>query len=181
VGFVAASFVGGIALGLATKPGSVPIYIGAMLIAIALVLLIDSRVQFGKAVLWGLALWLPAHLIGGLWVVDGEVVYAHWILKPVVRYDNLVHAFGFGVAGLATLEAMRRSVAPGSRAVAFLIVWFGGMAIGAVNEIVEWISTKVQTVNNVGDFENSMRDLAANAIGAAVAGWWVARRDQTPV
>ena len=104
-------------------------------------------------------------------MLDGEVMYSHWIIQPVVRYDNVVHAWGFGAAGVATLQAMRLSLGTSTRLVAFMIVWFGGMAIGAVNEIVEWLGTKVQEHTNVGDFENAMRDLAANAIGAAIAAW----------
>jgi uncharacterized membrane protein YjdF len=178
--FVATSFAGGIGLGLASKAGSVPIYAAAMLLAIAVVLLVDRRVTLTLPVLWSLAVWLALHLVGGLWVVGGDVVYAHWIIEPVVRYDNVVHAFGFGVAGLATLQAMRRSMPTPSPAAVFFVVWFGGMGLGAMNEVVEWVSTKLQTATNVGDFDNSMRDLAWNLIGAAAAGVWAATRRGDP-
>jgi len=171
-----AVYVFGLAIGKITKADFVVIYAVSMALVMALIVWIDAHVHFSRWVLWGLVVWLLGHLIGGLWVLDGDVMYGHWIIEPVVRFDNVVHAWGFGVAGVATLEAMRTSLGTPSRVVIFVIVWFGGMATGALNEVLEWLGTKLQENTNVGGFENAMRDLASNAIGAAVAGWWCARR-----
>jgi hypothetical protein len=165
----------GVAIGTITEADFVGVYAVSMALVIALIAWIDAHVHFSRWVLWGLIAWLLGHLVGGLWVLHGEVMYGHWIIEPVVRFDNVVHAWGFGVAGVATLEAMRPSLGTPSRVVVFVIVWFGGMATGALNEVIEWLGTKVQENTNVGGFENAMRDLASNAVGAAGAGWWCAR------
>ena len=52
----------------------------------------------------------------------------------------------------------------------------GGLGFGAVNEMVEFLITRVSPETNIGGFENTGWDLVANTIGAAVAALWVHRR-----
>ena len=94
-----------------------------------------------------------------------------------LRYDNVVHFCGFGVAGIATWEAlaprlMRRD--PPALA-AGIVVWLFGMGIGALNEVVEFAIALNVEDSNVGGYLNTGRDLVANMLGAAVAGMVVAR------
>ena len=51
-----------------------------------------------------------------------------------------------------------------------------GQGVGAFNEVVEFAASHLLAATNVGGYENTGRDLVANLLGTAVAGWWVSRR-----
>jgi hypothetical protein len=50
------------------------------------------------------------------------------------------------------------------------------MGIGALNEVIEFGITHVQTATQIGGYQNTGRDLVANMLGGAVAGVIAARR-----
>jgi hypothetical protein len=52
-------------------------------------------------------------------------------------------------------------------------VMIGGLGFGALNEMVEFLITRVVPDSNIGGFENAGWDLVANTIGAALAALWV--------
>ena len=101
-------------------------------------------------------------------------LYNVWLL-PFVRFDHLVHAIGFGFAGMAFWESVRHTV---DRAVASgaAMTMMGGLGFGALNEMVEFLITSVVPDTNIGEFENTGWDLVANTVGAAFAAIWVRRR-----
>lgn len=175
VAVVALYYTGFLVVGFATGNGQViyyAVFIAVLLVAVAYG---DSRRNFSNLVLWGLALWGALHMAGGLIPVAGSrVLYNVWLL-PFVRFDHLVHAIGFGFAGLAFWESVRhavdRTVASGAA-----MVMIGGLGFGALNEMIEFLITRVVPDTNIGGFENMGWDLVANAFGAAVAAIWVRRR-----
>ncbi|HYV01574.1 MAG TPA: hypothetical protein VEM93_04460 [Actinomycetota bacterium] len=89
---------------------------------------------------------------------------------PTLHYDRLVHAFGFGTSSVACWQALRLHIStrPISGGIAFLIA-LCGMGIGAVNEVVEFVSTEVVETSNVGGYANTGWDLVFNAAGCTVA------------
>lgn len=73
-------------------------------------------------------------------------------LAPHLRYDNVVHFFGFGVAGVAAWEALGarlgcRDPAPMAEGIT---VWLFGMGIGALNEVVEFAIALNVEESNIG-------------------------------
>ena len=122
-------------------------------------------------------MWGVLHLAGGLIELDhGRILY-NATLVPWIRYDNVVHAIGFGAAGLAAYEAVRAAIdAPVSTAIAWMVTWLAAMGAGALNEVVEFGATHLLAATEVGGYENTGRDLVANLIGGAVAGFWAASR-----
>ena len=152
----------------------VPYYAAFMAILLALVGFWDGRRHFSHTVLWGLALWGALHMAGGMVPVSGgRVLYNVWLL-PFVRFDHLVHAIGFGFAGMAFWESVRHTVDSGECSGA-AITMMGGLGFGALNEMVEFLITRVVPDTNIGEFENTGWDLVANTIGAAAAALWVRR------
>lgn len=168
------------AYGFATAAGLTVPYLFVVVAGGVAVMAVDRRVAFSGVVAAGLTAWAVAHLAGGLVGLDGDRVLYNAVLGPGVRYDNVVHFFGFGVAGIACWEALSHftvwAVRPSARATA-LIVWLFGMGVGAVNEVVEFGVSQVVEDSNVGGYLNTGRDLVANLLGAAVAGLLVARRE----
>ena len=172
VAVVGAYYLGFLALGFATNNSQVPYYAGFMALTLAAAAYWDARHHFSPLVLWGLATWGALHMAGGMIPVSGSrVLYNVWLL-PFARFDHLVHAIGFGFAGIAFWESVRPTVDRSSGAE---ITLMGGLGIGAVNEMIEFLITRVVPDTNIGGFENTGWDLVANTVGAAVAAWWVHR------
>jgi hypothetical protein len=144
----------------------------------ALALYLDRRVAFSNVVAIGLTAWAIAHLAGGLVQLDDHRVLYNAELLPGVRYDNVVHFVGFGVAGIACWEALSlnlRGCCPAPSMAAW-VVWLLGMGVGALNEVVEFGISQIVAESNIGGYVNTGRDLVANLLGAAVAGALVSRR-----
>ncbi len=69
----------------------------------------DAKVHFSMLVLVGLAVWGFGHLAGGLVPLDGpgdRILYNATFLRWG-HFDNVVHAIGFGTAGIGVWEATR--------------------------------------------------------------------------
>jgi uncharacterized membrane protein YjdF len=156
------------------------IYIAVMLILIGIVGFVHSRVRLSTGALWALSLWGALHMAGGLvpvpdsWPINGDirVLYSWWIIPDRLKYDQIVHAYGFGVTTWVCWQAIRAAVRPlGELQPTFGVLTLcvaGGMGFGAANEIIEFIATLV-TTTNVGGYENTGWDLVSNMVGAVIA------------
>ena len=166
-------------------------YFVSLLVIIAVALAVHAKVHFSDGVLWALSVWGAAHLAGGLvplpadWSYHGDqaVLYSWWLIPRMLKYDHVVHAFGFGTTAVAAVQAMRgagqlrvvvRSVSGsgaglkptmGEMAAAVLI----GCGLGSVNEVLEFIATRISPETNVGGYVNTALDLVANLTGAILA------------
>lgn len=174
--------IGGTALGLtigrANGRENWPVYLAVILLGAALAIGLHLRFGLSRATRIGLVVFALSHVAGGMLTVDGDTLYRWWLIEPVIRYDNLQHAWGWGFAGRATWEILSlrldpRSVTP---TIAFWIVALAAGALGAVNEIVEWILTLTIPGTDVGGYDNTARDLVANLVGGLAVGAWTARR-----
>lgn len=161
------------------------LYLAVLVVLAGLVGLVHRRVRLHPLSLWALTLWAVLHLAGGLWRVSDAVgvLYNLWIVPGRLKFDQAVHAYGFGVAtwvvwqGLASALAAERGGVererggPGcpSAGLVFLAV-IGGMGLGALNEVVEFAATLLVPETNVGGYENTGWDLVANLVGSSLAG-----------
>ena len=138
----------------------------------------DAKVHVSMLVLAGLAVWGFGHLACGLVPLDGDRILYNAIFLRWGHFDNVVHAIGFGTAGIGVWEATRAwlPAAPGHRFGTALIVCLLGQGVGAFNEVVEFGASHLLAATNVGGYENTGRDLVANLLGTAFAGWLVSRR-----
>jgi len=157
-------------------------YIGVMLILVYIVWAVHRRVELSAAVLWGLSIWGLAHMAGGLiivpenWPIDSgsRVLYSLWLIPNYLKYDQLVHAFGFGVATWVCWQGMRAAIGSHGgpvRPTAGLMVLAAtaGMGLGAINELIEFLATLLIPDTNVGGYMNTGWDLVANFVGATTA------------
>jgi hypothetical protein len=139
----------------------------------------DAKVHFSMLVLVGLAVWGFGHLAGGLVPLEGDRILYNATFLRWGHFDNVVHAIGFGTAGIGVWEATRAwlPAQPGHRLGTALVVCLLGQGVGAFNEVVEFGASHLLAATNVGGYENTGRDLVANLLGTAFAGWLVSRRD----
>ena len=158
-------------------------YIAVMAVLIAVVWTVDRSVKLSAGALWGLSLWGLAHMIGGLvtapagWpaaVADQAVMYNVWIVTDRVKYDHVVHAWGFGmttwVCWQGVAAALRKRGAEARPTGGLLVlVAAAGLGFGALNEVIEFAATLLVPETNVGGYRNTGWDLVSNTVGALVA------------
>ena len=174
---IGAALIGFAAYGFATGSELTASYLVIVAGGAALVGALDGRVRLSTVALTGLALWGVGHLAGGIVELShGRILY-NALLPGRIHFDNVVHFVGFGSAGLAAWEALGRHVADtlSARGVWFT-VWLLAMGIGALNEVIEFAITHIQTETQIGGYQNTGRDLVANMLGGAIAGVIAARR-----
>lgn len=152
-------------------------YVVTLLIFLGLLAATQRVAQFPAFILWGLSLWGLTHMAGGGLRVGDGVLYSY-VLLPLVgsgelivlKYDQIVHFFGFGVATLVLWHVMRRNfpTLDGTKTLyAFAIL--GGMGLGVLNEIIEFTAVLVFPNTNVGGYFNTALDLVFNTLGAITA------------
>lgn len=161
----------GIAIGIARGAPNWPVYLVVILFGMGLVAALHAASGFSRITLWGLAVFALGHVAGGMVPVGDGVLYEQWLVEPVARYDNVQHAWGFGWAGRATWELLRRRMGPGpaaDRLVTNCVIVLAATGLGAANEIVEWILTLTIPGTDVGGYDNTARDLVANLVGGVL-------------
>ncbi len=152
-------------------------YVVTLVIFLGLIATTQRIAQFPTFILWGLALWGLAHMAGGGVIVNDSVLYAYMVVPltsaselAILKYDQIVHFFGFGVATLVLWHILRRNfpVLDGTKTLyAFAIL--GGMGLGALNELIEFTAVLAFPNTNVGGYINTALDLVFNTLGALSA------------
>ena len=152
------------------------IYIGVIILFFLAFLFSNKKVQFSNTVLWGLTVASLLHMSGGAVLVGDGVLYGVtlWPLSDtyeIFKYDQFVHMFGFAVATLAVYEILQvhlKKPIKGWVALSIVII-MAGLGIGALNEIVEFIVSRVTPKSGVGGYINTLLDLVFNLVGAILA------------
>jgi uncharacterized membrane protein YjdF len=155
-------------------------YAGVVVLIFALILAKQPVVRFDRVILWGLSLWGLAHMAGGNIGVGDGVLYSVQLIPRILRYDQLVHWFGFGTATLVCFHLLRprlREEAVGGAVLWFLVIMMG-IGVGALNEVIEFASVLSMPETGVGGYENTLWDLVFNTLGAVTAVVVIAVRDR---
>jgi hypothetical protein len=163
-------------------------YIGVMLLLILAVAAVYRSARLTSGALWALSIWGLLHMMGGLvhvpagWPTQGEstVLYSLWLIPGRLKYDQVVHAYGFGVTTWVCWQALAaafrsRGLVPRPTFGLLVLVWAAGLGFGAVNEVVEFAAVLLIPNTNVGGYVNTGWDLVANMTGATVAALLIAR------
>ena len=157
-------------------------YFVVMCVLLAAVTFLHLRVGLRTAALWGLSIWGLAHMAGGLmpvpasWPIDGDirVLYSLWLIPDYLKYDQVVHAYGFGLVTWICWQGLGRAfldhgitIQPTAGMLTICIA--AGMGFGAANEVVEFIATLTMPKTNVGGYLNTGWDLVSNLVGCLIA------------
>ena len=181
-------------------------YLAVLLLLILAAIVVHRRVHFTTLTLAALSLWGAMHMAGGLvpvpasWPIQGtqRVLYSVWLVPERLKYDQWVHAFGFGVTTWVCWQGLKAACRPRVQAAEpaslarrdvslaaevhyqeseplqptlglLSLCVAAGMGLGAANEVVEFAATKLVPETNVGGYENTGWDLVSNLIGAVAA------------
>jgi len=121
-------------------------YVFVVLIIGLLVMNIHKRVQFSTGILWCLSAWGLMHMMGGLiaiplsWPHEGDhaVLYSLWLIPDYLKYDQIIHGYGFGVGTWACWQALSPIVVSSKEHLSEIILAvLAANGLGAANEIIE--------------------------------------------
>ena len=145
------------------------IYVGGIAFFIILISSLHLKFNFNNFTLIGLSIWGLFHMLGGAVIINNAVLYAYQLI-PFLRFDQFVHLFGFFFATLFSYYILKPNL--GNKiswvGISFLLI-FIGMGLGAVNEIIEFITVLTIPETGVGGYENTMWDIVFNTFGAILA------------
>lgn len=141
-----------VALGFASDLGQTIFYAVFMVVAFALVAVTYTHFRLRPLTLWGLSLWGVAHMAGGLLSVGGVVLYHFDLILSMLRFDQVVHAFGFGFAAAACWDVLGEVITQDRPAARSVLALLGGLGFGAINEAIEFLVTRIDPSSNVGGF-----------------------------
>lgn len=147
---------------------------------------LQLRLRFHPGLLWCLSFLAILHMMGGLipapagWTTeDPHRLYDVWLVPNLLKYDNIIHTFGNGLATWACWHLIQRAVTgtpeQGFRnklrpTVPLLCVCvLAGMGVGSLHEIMEFITTHFVENHGVGGYQNTLMDLVADTFGSLVA------------
>lgn len=156
-------------------------YVAVLVFFFALILSTIHKSKFDYIILWGLSLWGLMHMAGGGVIVGGAVLYALPLIPIagsgdlfILKYDQFVHFFGFGVSTLVVYHLLRPYL--NERAnwkIIYPILIVAGAGLGVLNEIVEFTAVLVFPETGVGGYANMALDLVFNTLGAIAATFFI--------
>lgn len=159
------------------------LYVGVILILGAWLVVKQRSVRFGPHILWGLTVWGIIHMAGGNFRIGGAKLYDLELVRlipslHILRYDQVVHTFGFGVATLVCAHLLLPYLRPDAKRSSVLLglVVLMGAGLGAFNEVLEFGAVLIMPETGVGGYQNTMLDLCFNFLGGALAVGWMSRR-----
>ncbi len=153
-------------------------YVPVVTVIGLLVLHIHRHVRFSTGVLWSLSFWGLLHMLGGLlpipaWMpIGGEqyVLYNLWVLPYVLKYDHIIHGFGFGITTWIIWQVLRPLITgPKPHIAETVVAVLAANGLGAFNEIIEFFVVHWIPNTNIGGYENTGWDLVSNLVGSIIA------------
>jgi uncharacterized membrane protein YjdF len=152
------------------------IYVGVIVVCLALIVVSFFKITYSYATLTGLTIWSMMHMAGGGIYINGVRLYDIILIPlsqtyPILRYDQVVHIFGFAVATLMMFDLLRPLLKENLQHFIALsvVVMMAGLGVGAFNEIVEALVAAIVPQAGVGGYVNTALDLIADLIGAILA------------
>lgn len=147
------------------------IYVGAIIFVLAILGLLSIKIKFSNFVLIGLSLVGFLHMLGGALIINGSRLYVHYFVLGLVKYDLIIHFLGIFFAVFLFYEILKNHLKLGDipKFILFLILFFAGLGIGGLHEIIEFILVLALPETGVGGYANTMWDMIANSLGALSA------------
>jgi len=107
------------------------------------------------------------HMAGGLVIVGDDVLYNAHPPLHAFQYDHVFHASASGVAAIVLWLFLAKQLT--SRVAAVTVAVLGGLGVGAINELIEFLATLAHHGRHVGGYRNTGWDLMSNTVGAVTA------------
>lgn len=134
--------------------------------------------KFSTGIILGVTIWGLLHMLGGSVLTPDGVLYAYRIFPffdgggdfYILKFDQVVHAFLYGVVGLMFYHLLRVVVGIKTHVVLIAaIAIFAAAGFSIINEAVEFLAAVNLPETGVGGYENTVLDMIFNLSGAALA------------
>lgn len=152
------------------------IYAGATGVLLGVIHATDKQFHFHDCVLWGFDVWMLMHILGGLFVIGGGVLYSYVVIPivgepySILKYDQIVHIYCYFIVALLMWSVVKKaSCGKTPFATLAVITVLAASGIGGLNEIIEFLAVVSVPDTNVGGYENTALDIVANMLGALLA------------
>ena len=134
--------------------------------------------RFPTSIVAGVTIWGLLHMLGGSIMTHDGVLYAYRIFPffdgggefYILKFDQVVHAFLYGVVGLMFFLFFRTIV--GIKTHVGLIAAtaiFAAAGFSIINEIIEFLAAVNLPNTGVGGYHNTVLDMIFNLLGATLA------------
>jgi putative membrane protein len=134
--------------------------------------------RFSNGIILGVTVWGILHMLGGSVMTSDGVLYA-WRIIPIfdgggeffiLKFDQVVHAYLYGVVGLMFYHLLREVVGIKTHTVFIATTAiFAAAGFSIINEIVEFLAVVNIPETGVGGYYNTVLDMIFNLAGATVA------------
>ena len=165
-------------LSIVQKNAEFMIYAGVLIPVVLIVHYTDNLFTYKNIFLWGFAIWMLMHLLGGLAVWNGtrfyDLILFDIVGEPysILKYDQVVHFYCYVViAGLLSSVVKKVVTVRASKPTVFIITVLAATGIGAINEIIEFLPVVLFASPGPGGYINTAIDLIMNFLGS-IAGTW---------
>lgn len=152
------------------------IYAVTALVLVAILYKTDQTFHYSPYALWGFAVWIALHSLGGLASINGVRVYDYMLLNMVgepysiLKYDQVVHFYTYIVIGSLLCSVVESiTSAKASHVTVGIVVVLAAVGVGALNEIIEFLPVVFFDSPGPGGYHNTVIDLITNALGAMAA------------
>ncbi len=152
------------------------IYVGVIFLFLILITATFFKNMYSTVTLLALTIWSIMHMSGGGLYIKDTRLYDLMLIPlsktyPILRYDQLVHLFGFAAATLVMFDLLRPLLKENLQKFIALsiVVIMAGLGVGALNEIVEALVSATLPSSGVGGYVNTALDLIADFLGAIIA------------
>lgn len=152
-------------------------YVGTIILVTAVLFGTLRYSQFSTSIIAGVTIWGLLHMLGGSISTPDGVLYAYKIFPffdgggdfYILKYDQVVHGFLYGVAGLMFYHLLRNVVGIKTNQIfiAFVAI-FAAAGFSIINEIIEFLAAVNLPETGVGGYENTVLDMIFNLSGAAL-------------
>ena len=153
-------------------------YAGTIAVVTILIFRTLKWTKFSNGIIIGVTIWGLMHMLGGSVMTTDGVLYA-WKIIPIfdgggefyiLKFDQVVHAFLYGVVGLMFFHLLTKVVKVETHTVLIAgIAIFAAAGFSIINEIVEFLAAVNLPKTGVVGYHNTVLDLIFNLGGATVA------------
>ena len=174
----------GLIIGLTSSMFNIIFYLSGFIVFIFLIFFIRKKIDFSQSTLFWILILSFFMTINFFVNPFGKNIYDIWIIKSLIRYDNLMHFLGGGVVALfmfdivesffkkslfnkSLLQKIFKKTKTHETIIFFGIIILASLGIGALFEIIELIDF-VLLGNNVGSYLNNAVDLVFDLLGSII-------------